>query len=291
MATIGLDRLYFAPITENANGDEVYGQPQVLAKAMTAELEIEISEATLYADDGPAESVKEFGTGTLTLGIDDIGVSAAENLTGASIDQNHVVIAQSENGGQPVAIGFRAKKSNGMYRYYWFYKVKFGIPGASLTTKGDEITFSTPSIEGTVLRRNKLDDAGKHPWKAEVNEDDAQVPASVISGWYSQVYEPTFALTITLTLTAQPQDANVTEGAITESLFVTAAATGTVPSYQWYSNLTDSNMGGTAVAGATNASMPIPSDLVSGAYYYYCVVTAGTETVTSDTCTVTVAAG
>ena len=35
------------------------------------------------------------------------------------------------------------------------------------TTKGDSITFSTPTIEGTILRRNKVDAQGKHPWKAE----------------------------------------------------------------------------------------------------------------------------
>lgn len=45
----------------------------------------------------------------------------------------------------------------------------------------------------TVYRRNKLDGQGKHPWKAEANEDDAALPASVISGWFSAVYEPTFA--------------------------------------------------------------------------------------------------
>ena len=92
-----------------------------------------------------------------------------------------------------VAIGFRAKKSNGKYRYFWLYRVVFGIPATNLQTKGDSITFSTPTIEGTVYRRNKLDGNGKHPWKSEVNEDDTSVPASVITGWYTQVYEPTFA--------------------------------------------------------------------------------------------------
>ena len=61
-------------------------------------------------------------------------------------------------------------------------------------TRGDSITFSTPTIEGTVLRRNKLDGNGKHPWKAEANEDDTSVPASVITGWYTQVYEPVFSV-------------------------------------------------------------------------------------------------
>ena len=192
MATIGLDRLYYAKITEDANGDETYSTPTSLAKAMQADLSVELAEATLYADDGPAEVVKEFKSGTLSLGIDDIGKTTAEDLTGAQIDDNGVVISASEDGGDPVAIGFRAKKSNGKYRYFWLYRVKFGIPATNLTTKGDSITFSTPTIEGTVLRRNKLDGNGKHPWKAEVTEGDAGVPASVISGWYAQVYEPTF---------------------------------------------------------------------------------------------------
>ncbi len=195
MATIGLDKLYYAKITEDATGSETYGTPLQLAKAMKADLSVDLAEATLYADDGPAEIVKEFKSGTLSLGIDDIGVTAAEDLTGAKLDDNHVVISGSEDGGTPVAIGFRAKKSNGKYRYFWFYRVVFGIPATNLATKGDSITFSTPTIEGTVLRRNKLDGNGKHPWKSEVNEDDASAPDAVITGWYTQVYEPLFTAT------------------------------------------------------------------------------------------------
>ena len=192
MATIGLDKLYYAKITEDESGEETYGTPTSLAKAMTVDLSVELAEATLYADDGAAEVVKEFKSGTLTLGIDDIGVQAAQDLTGAKIDTNKVLISTSEDGGAPVAIGFRVKKANGKYRYFWLYKVKFGIPATNLTTKGESITFSTPTIEGTVLRRNKLDGQSKHPWKAEVSEDATGVAASVISGWYNAVYEPTF---------------------------------------------------------------------------------------------------
>ncbi|MEG3074346.1 MAG: phage tail protein, partial [Ruthenibacterium sp.] len=160
MATIGLDKLYYAKITEGAGGDETFATPVLLAKAMTAELAVELAEATLYADDGAAEIVKEFKSGTLSLGIDDIGAAAAGDLTGAAIDDNKVLISASEDGGSPVAVGFRAKKANGKYRYFWLYRVKFGIPATNLATKGDSITFSTPTIEGTVLRRNKLDGKG-----------------------------------------------------------------------------------------------------------------------------------
>lgn len=193
MATIGLDKLFYSKITENENGEETYATPVPLAKAMTAELSIELAEATLYADDGASEIVKEFQSGTLTLGIDDIGTAVAEDLTGAKIDSNKVLISAGEDGGSPVAVGFRAKKSNGKYRYFWLYRVKFGIPATNLTTKGESIEFSTPSIEGTVTRRNKPDSQGKHPWKAEVNEDDTAVNSTTISNWYKQVYEPVYS--------------------------------------------------------------------------------------------------
>lgn len=194
MATIGLDRLYYAKITEAANGEETYATPVQLAKAISADLSVELAEATLYADDGAAEIVKEFKSGTLSLGIDDIGPAVASDLTGASIDENNVLISGSEDGGTPVAIGFRAKKANGKYKYYWLYRVKFGIPATNLATKGDSITFSTPTIEGTILRRNKLDGNGKHPWKAEVTEGDPNVASETIVAWYTQVYEPVFQI-------------------------------------------------------------------------------------------------
>lgn len=192
MATIGLDKLYYSKITEGANGDETYATPAQLAKAINADLSVELAEAILYADDGAAEIVKEFKNGKLSLDVDDIGSAAASDLTGATIDSNGVVISASEDGGTPVAIGFRAKKANGKYRYFWLYKVKFGVPSTKLQTKGDNITFSTPTIEGTIMRRNKVDGAGKHPWKAEVTEGDTGVDSSTINGWYTAVYEPDY---------------------------------------------------------------------------------------------------
>lgn len=60
MATIGLDRLYYAKITENENGEETYATPVPLAKAITAELSVELAEATLYADDGRQKWSRNF---------------------------------------------------------------------------------------------------------------------------------------------------------------------------------------------------------------------------------------
>lgn len=193
MSTIGLDSLYYAPITEDEKGEETYGTPKVLAKAIKADLSVELAEAILYADDAAAESIKSFKNGKLSLGVDDIGIEKAKDLTGASVDDNGVLVSSTEDIGQYVAVGFRAMKSNGKYRYFWLYKVQFGVPATNLQTKGDSISFQTPTIEGTIMRRNKADGKGHHPWKVEVTEGDTGTKISVLTSWFSEVYEPVFA--------------------------------------------------------------------------------------------------
>jgi hypothetical protein len=62
-------------------------------------------------------------------------------------------------------------------------------------------------------------------------------------------------------------------------------------SYQWYSNAANSNVGGTAISGATGASYTVPPTLADGTYYYYCVLASlGAESATSDVAEVTVSA-
>lgn len=60
--------------------------------------------------------------------------------------------------------------------------------------------------------------------------------------------------------------------------------------YQWYSNTTESNEGGTAVAGANAASFPIPAGK-EGDFFYFCEVSAldGEVKVRSDVSAVKVA--
>ena len=192
MATIGLDKLYYAIITEGTDGVETYGAPKVLAKAISAELAPQIAEATLYADDGAAENVKEFTSATFTLGVDDLASDVMADLLGVTVDQNGVVVSTPDDAAPYVAVGFRAKRSNGKYQYFWLYRVKFGVPNNTLATKGESITFNTPSIVGTVMRRNKADGKGGHPWKVDVVEGATGVTAATINGWYDNVYEPTY---------------------------------------------------------------------------------------------------
>ena len=191
MPTIGLDNIVYSKITDGEDG-ETYAAPKKLAKAIKADLTVEHVEGELYADDALSDSAKEFKTAKLVIEVDDIGAAVAAELTGSSTDKNGVLINTSDDNAPYVAIGFRAKKSNGAYRYFWFYRGKFGVPGENLETKGNGIKYVTKSIEGTFMRRVTTVN-GKHPWKATVDSDDNGVPQSTITGWFSTVYEPEYA--------------------------------------------------------------------------------------------------
>lgn len=110
--TLGLKDLYYAVCTE-ADGAESYGTPKKMAEAMSADLSVKTADGSLYADDTLSESVTEFASGTLKLGIKDLMPEVLAELLGQAVDKNSVVWAGKEDEPPYVAVGFRAKKTGG----------------------------------------------------------------------------------------------------------------------------------------------------------------------------------
>ena len=90
-------------------------------------------------------------------------------------------------------------------------------------------------------------------------------------------------------ITSQPANKSVTEGSISGSISVTANSTGTL-TYQWYSCTDETGANAVKVAGATSASMTIPTDLGAGKYFYFVkIILNGMAGINSNIATVTVA--
>ncbi len=179
--TLGLRDLYYAICTE-ADGVETYGLPKKMAEAMTADLSVKTADGSLYADDTLSESVTEFASGTLKLGIKDLTPEVIAELLGQTVDQNSVVWANKDDEPPYVAVGFRAKKTGGKYRYVWLLKVKFKIPSEKYETKGDSIKFNTPEIEADFTARKK-----DGHWKADFIGTEDSTAAKT---WFTEVPEP-----------------------------------------------------------------------------------------------------
>ncbi len=92
-----------------------------------------------------------------------------------------------------------------------------------------------------------------------------------------------------VSITSNPANKNVTAGSISGSLSVSANSQGTL-SYQWYECEDQNGNGAVKIAGATSASMTIPTDLEAGKHYYFAkVIVDGMAGVNSTVATVTVA--
>ena len=168
MAKTGLKYPVAAPY---AAGSHTAGK--VIGKAISASASINVAEGSLYADDGLAESVKEFTSGTITVGIDEMDDEIAVMLLGHTMSDEELVAKDSDTAPY-VGVGFygsRIKDGKKSYKAIWYPKVQFKEPNEDLTTKGENITFGTYTLEGTLMR----DDAGE--WRRSKifdTEDEAK---------------------------------------------------------------------------------------------------------------------
>jgi len=157
MAQIGLQYLICAPITETPTTVS-YADGMVMSYAIKADISIETNEGTLYADNRIVENIKEFKSGKLTIGGDNLSYEVLAVILGHQLEiltpNGQKLTAKGDDDGKYVGIGFYAttiKNSVRKYRAIWLHKIKFGVPNESLETKGDSVKFQTPTIEGTIL--------------------------------------------------------------------------------------------------------------------------------------------
>jgi hypothetical protein len=95
-------------------------------------------------------------------------------------------------------------------------------------------------------------------------------------------------------INSQPQSQTICVGGTLTPLTTShIGGTGT-PTYQWYSNTSNSNTGGTIISGATTSSYTLPAALnaSAGVHYYYCVLsfgsTSGCSSISTSAATITV---
>lgn len=181
---IGMDKIHYAIMTDEEQ--ETYGTPKPIPGAITGTVSPTTNTETLYADDQTWETASSLGEIEIELNVADLTQEVLADLLGATVDANGVMVQAATDVAPYVALGFRSQKSNGKYRYYWFYKGKFQPNEEEFQTKEDSPSFQTPTITGTFISRQT-----DKMWRARVDEDGETVPAQVISNWFTAVYDGT----------------------------------------------------------------------------------------------------
>lgn len=157
MAEIGLLHPVFAPITaETANAAITYGTGVVVAKAVSADVTWNRSSNPFYADDAVAEDDNSIIGGTVKFGLDHLTLAIEQTVLGSEKATVSTIDEYTETGAIAPAGGFgyiRVLRKSGVtsYRAFWIHKTRFGIASETAKTKGENITWENPTIEGSVL--------------------------------------------------------------------------------------------------------------------------------------------
>lgn len=178
-ALIGLENLVYSKLLNEAINS--YEVPVAIAPAINAKIKPKVNSAILYGDNKAVETVSALGEIEVELETTDLPLEVFAVLLGHSLDAVTGVITYNSADVAPyVALGFKAKKANGKYRYIWLLKGKFEEQEDEYATTEDKVKFTTPKIKGTFVSR--ID----NNWKYTADEDSGTVPANFLSS----VYEP-----------------------------------------------------------------------------------------------------
>lgn len=173
MAYIGLAYPTIAKLDPTTN---TYSDGFRMGKAVSVNITTNYNEANLPGDNVIAESVKEFRDGTINLGITTIPIEAYETVFGHAVTEGEdgtLIVDKTDDAPNYVGVGLvKEELVDGVKSYIamWIKKVLFTESGENAQTKGETISFQTPTITGTILA---LDDKTWRERKIFDNEADA----------------------------------------------------------------------------------------------------------------------
>ncbi|QKS71904.1 phage tail protein [Paenalkalicoccus suaedae] len=179
---IGLDMFHYAILTSDESSGTEYEETVHIPNIVEAGFNPNSSNEVFFADNGPADSYSQIGAPEVTLNVGDLPPKDYATLMGASYKNGQ--IKYSVNASAPdVAIGYRRQKTNGEYRFIWFYKGKFSLPEESGQTKQDSVEFQTQEIVFTSVAR-----VSDHEIFTRVDSDDDEVPNNINKATLTQEF-------------------------------------------------------------------------------------------------------
>jgi len=198
---IGLRNLVYAKLIDDPiGGTATYEAPVAILGAISATINPNASNATLFADDGPYDAATSMGEISVELNVADLDLDTQAALLGHTV-AGGVLIRKATDVPPWVAIGFKTLKSNGKYRYTWLAKGKFSAPEQNNQTKGDSVEFNTPTITGSFVKRDCDDE-----WERHIDEDHPNFMPSMATNWFNNPYGGLADTTLPSVLSTTPSN-------------------------------------------------------------------------------------
>lgn len=161
MAAIGLKHFVVAKVASETPGAALtYEAGMVVGKAMQANLTLNRPNNPLFGDDVIAENDNGVTGGTIQIGVTALGNAVRAYMLGdeeVSVGTGTSAVKEYEVTDEPapyVGFGFlRTLIEDGARKYeaVWIYKAQFGENTINATTKGQQVEWQTPTLDGILM--------------------------------------------------------------------------------------------------------------------------------------------
>ena len=150
MAYVGLTHPVIA-VYEERNGVVSYKNGIRFGKAVKYEISPNYEDVSDYQDINETDPEEEIRSADITLEISEILEGSEGVIFGYEVNADET-IANQNNRASPIGLGIVTREviaGTTSYVAYWIHKVLFREEGRTHETKGDAITYITPSVKGT----------------------------------------------------------------------------------------------------------------------------------------------
>ena len=151
MPFFGLSKPWIAKLNTSTN---TYSEALKVGEAVSTNVSPNYQNAKCYGDNREVEDVTEFVNAAVTLGVTRIPTAAGVMMFGHTTAQDGSETSNSEDTAGYLGYGFITAEMIGgvkKYRACILLKVKFTEGEEGYQTKGEQITFVTPTINGTAV--------------------------------------------------------------------------------------------------------------------------------------------
>lgn len=186
---LGCRDIYVALVTENTITSYKTATPIKLGRAIGAKVTIKTNVDKTYSDDMVEEVIESFESAEIEVENNKLSPDQKALLRGATYVNGFLVNNVNDKAAE-IAIGWRAKQTNGKYEFVWYYCGKFNQGFTEeYDTKEDKTKTKTSKLKGTFYGR-QLDEN----YNTEVDEtyliEEHSDAKTAIQDWFSKVQEP-----------------------------------------------------------------------------------------------------
>lgn len=211
-----------------------------------------------------------------TAGCSATSATAEVIINPAPIFTTQPVSSSACEGGTPTALSVAYSNGVGTPTYQWYSNTANTTIGATLLAGETNPTYNPPSASVGVTYYFCIITFASGGGCSSITSDIAAVE---ITSGPSIITQPLATQSLCV------------GGTISAPLSIAYSGGAGTPAFQWYSNATNSNTGGTLIPGATNSDYTPPVFAAAGNFYFYAVVTlsgSGCSPATTDTAEVIV---